>query len=131
MQVLDTDLLIAFLNKGEDALKAITKLEAGRESLATTVFNAHEVLYGALLTRGARENYRLTHDFLMNFRVLDYDMESMENAVELKARLKKKGSSIGLMDEMIAGICLRNRASIVTRNKRHFSRVPGLKVRVW
>jgi predicted nucleic acid-binding protein len=29
---------------------------------------------------------------------------------------------------MQAGICLEARASLVTRNVRHFARVPGLKV---
>lgn len=131
MQVLDTDLLIAFLNKDENALKAIAKIEAGLETLTTTVFNAHEVLYGSLLTKNSSENYKLTREFLLNFKVLSYDLESMEAAVELKARMKKVGNPIGLMDEMIAGICLRNKASIVTRNKRHFGRVRGLKIKKW
>ena len=131
MRVLDSDLLIAFLNGNEDALKAVKNLEKGLETAATTIFNAQELLYGALLTKNASENYRLTREFLMNFKILDYDFESMESAVELRAKLKKSGEPIGLMDEMIAGICLRNGAGIVTRNKKHFGRVQGLKVRAW
>ena len=42
--------------------------------------------------------------------------------------LYKKGTPIGEVDEMIAGICLANNASILTNNKKHFSKVKGLKV---
>ncbi len=131
MHVLDSDLLIAFLNGEKDAFRAVKKLEDGLETAATTIFNAQELLYGALLTKNSSENYGLTREFLLNFKILDYDFESMEKSVELRASLKKSGEPIGLMDEMIAGICLRNKANIITRNKKHFSRIRGLKVMAW
>ncbi|MEO8602772.1 MAG: type II toxin-antitoxin system VapC family toxin [bacterium] len=48
----------------------------------------------------------------------------------LKA-LSGSGRSIGAMDVLIAAGALVDGAAIVTRNRRHFERVPGLTVRTY
>jgi tRNA(fMet)-specific endonuclease VapC len=42
--------------------------------------------------------------------------------------LRTVGAGIEIRDAMQAGICLEARAPLVTRNVRHFTRVPGLEV---
>jgi tRNA(fMet)-specific endonuclease VapC len=54
-------------------------------------------------------------------------------AVEQFDRLRKmsKMRKIGRADLLIASIALTHRATLVTRNVRHFRQFPGLKVENW
>jgi tRNA(fMet)-specific endonuclease VapC len=40
-------------------------------------------------------------------------------------------NKVGRADLLIASIALANRATLVTRNRRHFEKVPGLMVVNW
>jgi len=42
-----------------------------------------------------------------------------------------KSNTIGDLDLLIASIALSNRQALLTRNKKHFERVPGLELEVW
>jgi predicted nucleic acid-binding protein len=37
-----------------------------------------------------------------------------------------RGIDIGMADSLIAGICLVRGATLLTRNRRHYDRIPGL-----
>jgi tRNA(fMet)-specific endonuclease VapC len=42
--------------------------------------------------------------------------------------VERSGNPIGMADSLIAGIVTSNGAPLLTRNRRHFERVPGLKL---
>ena len=48
-----------------------------------------------------------------------------------RLKLSKKLRKIGRADMLIACIALGHDATLVTRNVRHFSDVPGLRVENW
>jgi tRNA(fMet)-specific endonuclease VapC len=129
MKILDTDILAAVLRKKEEAFKKLKEIQ-GTE-LFTTVFNAQELLFGALLSENYEENFKVSKELIDSFQLLIYDNESVLQSVKAQVELEKKGLHIGLLDEMIAGIILSNNATIITRNVKHFSRIPNLKVEKW
>ena len=129
MKVLDSDLIIDFLNKIPAALSKVEELINSGEDLATTVFNEQEVLYGVLKTR--RKDSEITKRFFDSINVLSYDINSVSNVVETIIDLENRGLPIGDMDVLIAGVCLTHDGTIVTRNVEHFSRIPGLKIESW
>ena len=49
----------------------------------------------------------------------------------LRACLKQDGRRIEDFDLLIASIAIDNDLTLVTRNPRHFDRIPDLKVEVW
>jgi len=131
MKILDTDLLIGILKKNSEVKEKLRQIESSNEPVAITIFNAEEILFGSLLTKHKKANYKISQEFISGFDILPYDIHAMEEAVKIKAYLRKKGISIGVTDERIGGIAIRNNATIVTRNTRHFSKIPELKVEKW
>ena len=59
--------------------------------------------------------------------VLEFDVEA---ATEFQ-RLKQSRIRIGTMDLKIAAIALTRKATVLTKNMKDFSRVPGLNVEDW
>lgn len=98
------------------------------------MFEAH--LGIQLLTRGKRQralaeslNQLLVED--LENRVLDFDAAAAVEAAALAATRQKAGHSVDMRDTQIAGIALARRASIATRNVRHFEDLKVLVVNPW
>lgn len=131
MKVLDSDFLVAVLRNEDGARKKSEEIKEYKGVLAITVLNAQEVFFGCLISSNPTENYSIAEKFLNQFEILDYNYNSMLETIKIKAALRRNGESIEILDEMIAGICLANNATLVTRNTRHFSKISGLKIEKW
>ena len=94
----------------------------------TTIINVAEYYAGTFRskTKGAVKNAR---DYLQQFSILMLD----EDSALLWGRLygELKSNPIGDRDLFIACIALANKQTLITRNKKQFERVPGLKVEGW
>jgi tRNA(fMet)-specific endonuclease VapC len=133
--VLDTDVLTLYY-RGEPVV--VRGVDARPPSdLAITVMTVDEQLTGWYsLTRRARQPDEIARAYahladavvrLARWRILPYT----ESAIARAAQLKTLRLNVGLMDLRIAAIALEYGAVIVTRNRRDFSRVPGLSVEDW
>lgn len=121
MIVADTDVLIDFLrDRAPVADRVALELEQGR--LATTVINRFELLAGA---RGERQRERVLA-LLEGLVTLPLDADAADQAAEVRRRFEAGGEPIGMADSLVAGIVIQRRGILLTRNRRHFERVPGL-----
>ena len=68
-------------------------------------------------------------NLLSRFHILDLDYGSATLWGELAEKLKSNG--IGDLDLFIASIALANGHTLITRNIKHFERMPGLTVESW
>lgn len=68
---------------------------------------------------------------LQPLHVLPFDRECAAHAARIRAELESVGTPIGPHDTLIAATALRHQATLVTRNVREFSRVPGLQWVDW
>jgi predicted nucleic acid-binding protein len=59
---------------------------------------------------------------------LPLDQRAADEAAEIRRTLDLAGASIGMGDSLIAGVVRFHDAELVTRNRRHFDRVRGLKL---
>lgn len=66
-------------------------------------------------------------DIYCEIDVLEFDVEA---AAEFQ-RLKQSRIRIGTMDLKIAAIALSRKATVLSKNLKDFSKVPGLKVEDW
>jgi tRNA(fMet)-specific endonuclease VapC len=121
MMVADTDVLIDFLDGRAPAAERIA-LEIDRGQLRTTVISRFELLAGAKTS----PQRRLIGDLLAALPCLPLDEPSADTAADIRQALERDGAGIGMADSLIAGIVVASRGVLLTRNRRHFERVPGL-----
>ena len=121
MTVADTDVLIDFLAGREPAFTRVQR-EVATGGLLTTSINRFELLTGAKTTKQQSE----IHFVLESIKTLPLDAAAADRAAAVRRRLESQGQGIGFADSLIAGIVLENGATLLTRNLRHFQRVPEL-----
>ena len=123
MIVADTDVLIDFL-AGRDPGAARVAIELDRGLLRTTAVTRFELLAGA---RNKSEE-SMIQELLVGVPTLGLDAQAADQAAEIQRVLQRTGESIGMADSLIAGIVLTHGATLLTRNRRHFARVSGLRL---
>jgi len=133
MIVLDTNVLSALMRRAPEAPVVAWLDRQPAESVWITSVTLFEARLGlALLPTGRRRQMleaafaRLLKEDLEN-RVLDFDSAAATEAASLAAERQKAGRPVDMRDTQIAGIALARRATLATRNARHFG---DLKVRV-
>lgn len=126
MIVLDTNVLSALMRQTPDAPVVAWLDRQPAESVWITSITLFEARLGlALLPKGRRRQTleaafaRLLDDDLEN-RVLDFDSAAATEAALLAAQRQKTGRPVDMRDTQIAGIALARRATLATRNVRHF-----------
>lgn len=137
MIVLDTDVLSGLMLTRPDVAILSWLDRQARISVWTTTVTVLEVRFGIeRLPVGARRRH-LENVFdaivadVIEDRVLDFDKACAEETAILMARREKAGRRGELRDAMIAGIAIARRATLATRNVRHFADLPIPVVDPW
>jgi len=125
---LDTDILIDLLRGQAKTVKKLRALEDSNTLQTTTTVNAFELHHGAWKTDNPPRNLQAVETLLSRLTLLDFTPEAAATAGKILASLKMEGSTIELRDAFIAATVLEHGATLYTRNTRHFSRVPNLRL---
>ena len=127
MIILDTNVLSALMRTVPEA-RVVTWLDRQpAESVWITSITLFEARLGLALVPSGRRKQALEAAFscLLNEdlenRVLDFDGAAATEAAALAAARQKDGRPVDMRDTQIAGIALARRATLATRNVRHFS----------
>ena len=121
--LIDSDVLIDGLNGYGDVNARLERSAASRPLFVSTI-SVFE------LERGARSSDELLdiRSFLGFFTILPLDWDCASEAASIDADLRRGGIRLDPRDTLIAGTARARGMEIVTRNRRHFERVPGLVV---
>ena len=137
MIVLDTNVLSALMRTEPDPQVLAWLDEQPAPSVWLTSITVFESRLGlALLPSGKRRRSleasfeRLLTADLEN-RVLAFDSAAAAASASVAARRQKTGRPVDMRDTQIAGICLSRRASLATRNVRHFDDLSLSIVNPW
>lgn len=137
MIILDTNVLSALMQQQPDATVVAWLDDQPAESIWISSITLFEARYGlALLPAGQRQNLlqqhfnQLLQDDLDN-RVLLFDAQAATQAARLAADRKAVGRPVDMRDTFIAGIALARRATLATRNTRHFGDLSVPVVNPW
>jgi hypothetical protein len=133
MIILDTNVLSTLMRKKPDVAVVDWVDRQPAESVWITSITLFETRLGLVLLPAGRRRQSLQAAFAqllqedLENRVLDFDSAAATEAAALAADRQRAGRPVDIRDTQIAGIALARRATIATRNVRHFS---DLKVRV-
>jgi predicted nucleic acid-binding protein len=135
--LLDTNVLSALMRATPDRVVALWLDTQPRQSVWTTSITVFEIEFGlALLPAGRRRSLmqstfaRLIDDQI-DRRVAIFDASAATYAAQLSAERQRNGRSGELRDTMIAGIAIAQRATLATRNIRHFDDLATPVVNPW
>ena len=97
------------------------------EAIWTTTITIFEIRFGLALLAPGRRRDRLSAAFdraideILDGRVLPFDRIAAEAAAAIAARQRQIGRSVEIRDVQIAGIAAARKATLATRNTRHFA----------
>ena len=131
--LLDTD-ICSYVIRGRDARLLATMQEKAHTGTGISI---SAVTYAELRSGAERSQHverynqaiRLFCERLSG--VLAWDRAAADEFAALEAELLRLGRPIGRNDTMIAAHALSLGRVLVTNNRRHFSRAPGLEVENW
>ena len=130
MKILDTDFLISLL-RGDESTKSMMEKLSREDSYATTVVNVFEVLIGAYRTKTERTTRDRIQNFVRSIDVIDLSADVADQAAKIQAALMDKGELLEARDVLVAAVASKYKASVVTRNIKHFSRIEGVAAEEW
>ena len=129
MYCLDSDVVIAHFRGDSSIKERINSISAGE--LFITPITLCELYRGAFLSGNPEKNKLLVERLLERVNVLNFDLHVCETFGIAYKALKQSGKLTQDSDLMTASICISNNATLITRNKKHFENIKGLKIEVW
>ncbi len=130
--LLDTNVLSEVIKRRPEpgVLDRIRAVPA--RDLSTSSVCVAELRYGAVRhPSGASLWERIASEVLPRVRVLAVGEAEAIRAGDLLAVLESRGQPVGIEDVLIGATALVGKLTVVTRNVRHFERMPGLDVESW
>ncbi len=128
---LDTSFLVDLLRRKPAAQKKLEFFLEGDEELTTTPISAAELFEGAYSPKRRTEDLEETREILEHLDLLDLSLRVCENYGRIVNELRSKGTLIGDLDALIASAAIVHRQILLTRDKAHFQRIPGLAIDSW
>ena len=127
--LLDTNILSELAHRPQGVISTHIARE-GENSVCTSIVVAAELRFGAE-KKGSPQLTRQLERILSAIEIAPLDEPADHHYGKLRTLLERRGETIGPNDMLIAAHALALDCTVVTANRREFSRVPGLKVENW
>lgn len=125
--LIDTDRVIEHL-KGRPTTVALIH-EYAADGLAISLITFGEIYEGILFGREPKQHEQGFLTFLkIPVRILPPNQAIMRRFAQLRGQLRQSGQLISDFDIVIAATALHYDLTLLTQNRRHFGRIPGLKL---
>lgn len=126
--LLDTDTCIEILRRRDPASARVRTWSP--DDLALSARTVAELLFGAMRSSDPDRSLAAVRAFLdAPLEIVPFDEDAARHHAELRLALRSQPT--GERDLVIAATARARSFIIVTRNRRHFERVPGLAVEDW
>jgi predicted nucleic acid-binding protein len=124
--LVDSDWLIdAFLGV-PTAVNLLARLRD--DGLAVSIISYGELFEGAIGSPDPTTELARFRRFLARLALLGLDDAIMEHFARIRAELRRRGQLIPDLDLLIAATAMHHDLTLLTRNVRHFHRIPQLRL---
>ena len=113
--VLDTTCLIDHLRNVEHVTARLEQIGKERHEAATTTLNVAELYSGLLPSEEAR-----TETLISALTILPVDISAARRAGKWRYAYRRQGTTLALVDMLVAAIAFEHGATLLTANTRHF-----------
>lgn len=124
--LVDSDWLIDVRAGIRSARDTIDRLSA--DGIATSIITVGELYDGAIGSADPEETLVNLRHSLQDFLILPLDDAIMETFARIRVSLRRQGMLIPDLDLLIASTALSHDLTLLSRNRRHFQRIPDLKL---
>lgn len=124
--LIDTDWLIDATTGRPGAQRTLSSLSV--EGLAVSIITVAELYEGAFGTPNPVHILAGMREFLDDYPILPVTDSIAERFARERAALRSQGQLIPDLDLLIAATALSHDLTLLTRNVRHFTRIPGLRI---
>ena len=124
--LVDTDWAIENLHGREPVVSLLDKL--AEDGLGLSVASLAELYEGVYYSRDPQSEDRALQDFLSAVQLIQLDDEICRLFAQHRGRLRATGTLIGDLDILIGCTAIRYGLTLLTNNRRHFERLPGLDI---
>jgi tRNA(fMet)-specific endonuclease VapC len=122
--LVDTDWAAEYLSGYRRAVTLLTTLQPQGIAISYPTYGElYEGIYTGADPRGQEHGFQ---QFLRVVPILPMTRLILRRFARIRGELRQAGNLIGDMDLLIAATALHHGLILVTRNRRHFDRVPGL-----
>ena len=126
--MLDTDTVSLIVRNHSPVIKNLLKHE--EDEICISAITYAELSYGLEKKRSDRL-FGEVRSILGKLSIIDFNDSQSELYGKIRVELEKSGTPLGDMDMLIAAAALSEGAILVTHNKKHFSKISGIKTEDW
>lgn len=123
--LLDTNVIVEHLRGKREIDVLLIK-----KGSAISVISQAELYYGVHKSKKLTQNLRKIKQMLEDLRIdiIHFNEDILNVYGRIKVNLETKGHRLDEFDLLIAATALSTNLTLVTKNKKHFQRIPQLKL---
>ena len=122
--LVDSDWAIDYLNGVQRTTQRITDLLPS--GIGISLISIAEIYDGIFGARNVADEEQSFRRLLSILEVVDIDDPTCRIFAQKRRRLRSIGALIGDMDLLIGATAIRHNVTLLTNNRRHFTRMQGL-----
>lgn len=128
--MLDTNTCIAIIKRNPpQVVKHFNAHQIG--DIGISWVTLAELEFGVAKSQQVAKNRMALDEFILPLEIAMFDPDCARVYGQVRAELERKGTPIGSLDTLIGAQALSLGVTLVTNNRREFSRIKGLSVVDW
>ena len=125
--LLDTD-VFSYLTKAGDPRGDVYRPHIKGKTVAVSFVTVGELYFGAEKRKWSGKTLSAFLERLKAVVIVPYDMELCKTYGRLKASLASSGVTVSDNDLWIAACAVRHSIPLISNNRKHFDKIPGLRL---